>query len=58
MTIRRRIRRNSLKDFLENLYFPYRRFSKELKIQQQFKKQSQSKSKIFFKFIFKKIVYK
>lgn len=36
MTIRRRLRRNSLKDILETFYFGSRRFSKELKIQQQF----------------------
>ena len=38
MAIKRRLRRNSLKDFLETFYFgsTSRRLSKELKIQQQF----------------------
>lgn len=36
MAIKRRLRRNSLKDILETFYFGSRRFSKELKIQQQF----------------------
>lgn len=47
MTIRRRLRRNSLKDFLENFYFGPRRFSKEYKINQQFNQQSYQKSKHF-----------
>ncbi|KAM7351909.1 scavenger receptor class B member 1 isoform 2-T2 [Cochliomyia hominivorax] len=44
MTIRRRLRRNSLQNFLENFYFSSRRFSKELKIKQQFNKNKQNKS--------------
>lgn len=49
MTVRRRLRRNSLKDFLESFYNGTRRFSKDLKIHKQLSHQHDEyrKGKIF-----------
>lgn len=46
MTIRRRFRRNSLKDLFESFYNETRRFSKEFKIHQQFKPNNEENSKL------------